>query len=403
MTQTIATSIKLSSRLSQVAPSATTGMAAKVETLKAKGISVISFGQGEPDFPTPAIVKAAGERAIANNQTKYTPAGGTAVLRKALCARLQLDQGQEYTPAQVAVVNGAKEGLFLAFQALLDEGDEVIMQAPYWVSYAEQVRLAGGTPIFLPSSLESGFKLNVADLAAAITPCTRVFLLNSPSNPTGAVYNATELNAIAEVLRPTGIVVVTDEIYDAITYTNYDRWLQVAPDFYDRTLVVNGASKAYSMTGWRMGYIAGPKFIMEGILSIESHSTTHPSSITQAAALEAYTNPALEPIVRDMVKAFRERRDYIIKAMNNMAGVRCALPDGAFYAFPNVEGVLGKSLKGGRICNTSNELAEYLLEEAHVAAVGGEAFGAPGYMRFSYALGLDQIKEGMERMHAALL
>jgi aspartate aminotransferase len=404
MAQAVAVSLKLSERLNRVSPSATTGLAAKVEALKAKGINVISFGQGEPDFPTPAIVKEAGTQAIANNVTKYTAPGGTAALKKAFCARLQQDTNFDYAPNQVAAVSGAKEGLYLAFQALLNEGDEVIMQAPYWVSYVDQVHLAGGNAVIIPTSAGSNFKMTAQQVADAITPRTKIFLLNSPSNPTGAVYTATELKAIADVLRPHNILVMTDEIYDAITYGEFARWLRIAPDFYDRTIVVNGASKAFSMTGWRLGYVAAPKEIMAGILMIQSHSTTHPSSITQAAALAAYTpNPELDAVVRTMVVAFKERRDFIVNALNAMPGVKCTMPDGAFYAFPNVEGVLGKPLKGGKVCQTSAELVEYLLEEAHIAMVAGEAFGAPGYLRFSYALGLDQIKEGMTRMAEALI
>jgi aspartate aminotransferase len=398
-----AVSLKLSARLSKVSPSATTGLAAKVEALKAQGINVISFGQGEPDFPTPALVKEAGHKAIDENQTKYTPTGGTGALKKAFCARLLHDTGFEYAPNQVAAVSGAKEGLYLAIQALIDPGDEVIMQAPYWVSYLDQINLAGGTPVVIHTDVNSGFKLTAAQVANAITPRTKMFLLNSPSNPTGAVYTADELNAIADVLRPHNIFVMSDEIYDAITYGEYARWLRVAPDFYQRTIVINGASKAFSMTGWRLGYVAASKEIMAAILMIQSHSTTHPSSITQAAALAAYTNEAeLNSIVKDMVHAFQERRDYIVNALNSMLGVHCSMPDGAFYAFPSVEGVLGKTLKDGRVCNSSGELVEYLLETAHIAMVDGAAFGAPGYLRFSYALGLEQIKEGMKRMADAL-
>jgi aspartate aminotransferase len=403
MAEAVAVSVKLSSRLSKVSPSATTGLAAKVEALKAQGISVISFGQGEPDFPTPAIVKEAGQKAITDNITKYTPPGGIGVLKKAFCARLKHDTGFEYAPNQVAAVSGAKEGLYLAFQALLDEGDEVILQAPFWVSYVDQVSLAGGTPVIISTDVNSGFKMTAAQVADAITPRTKVFLLNSPSNPTGAVYTAAELKAIANVLRPHNILVMTDEIYDAITYGEYARWLQVAPDFYERTIIVNGASKAFSMTGWRLGYVAASKEIMAGILMIQGHSTTHPSSITQAAALVAYTpNAELDAIVHGMVKAFQERRDYIVSALNSMPGVHCSMPDGAFYAFPSVEGVLGKPLKNGRVCDTSGELVEYLLETAHIAMVDGAAFGAPGYLRFSYALSLEQIKEGMAKMADAL-
>jgi aspartate aminotransferase len=393
------TQYRLARRLARMEASATAAMTARVAQMRAQGIKVISFSVGEPDFDTPEPIKSAAIDAINKNLTHYTPAGGIADLRKVVAARASSDNGVEYGVNQVTVTTGAKEALYLAFQALCDEGDEVIVPAPYWVSYVEQVKLAGAEPIMPWTSEESGFKLTPQQLAEQLSPRTRVVLLNSPSNPTGAVYSAEELRALADVLRDSSALIITDEIYDAIAYVDYARWLRVAPEFADRTLVVNGASKAYAMTGWRVGYIAGPQPIITAIKAIQSHTSTHTASIAQYAALTAYTpSEAIDQSVAAMAADFRKRRDIILELLAEMPGIACSVPDGAFYVFPNVSGLLNRPLRNGVVCSTSDELTNYFLDEAHIAAVAGEAFGAPGYIRFSYATAEAEIIEGMQRL-----
>jgi aspartate aminotransferase len=397
-------SIRLSERLSRLTPSATTALGGKVAALKAQGINVISFGAGEPDFATPEAIKAAGIHAIETNQTKYTPIGGPAELRKAVADHIGADCGVAYSANQVSVTNGAKEALFLAFLALCDAGDEVIIPAPYWVSYVDQAKIAGATPVIVTATAENGFRITAAQLAAAITPKTRVFMLNSPSNPTGAVYLATELRAIADVIKAhPQIVVMSDEIYDAIVYTQYARWLRVAPDLVEQTLVINGASKAFAMTGWRMGFVVGPQYIIDAIKGIQSHSTSHTSSITQAAALPAYDGSIdMSAEVAKMVSAFRLRRDVIGELLSSIPGISLNVPEGAFYVFPDIRGLLGKKLACGVTCNTDDEFAAAMLEHAHIGLVSGSAFGAPGFVRMSYATSMELIREGMARMTKAI-
>lgn len=394
---------RVSRRLEHLSPSATVGLGARIARMRAQGIDVISFGQGEPDFPTPAALKAAGIAAIEQNKTRYTAVGGPADLRAAIAARVSSDTGLPFSAAQVSATAGAKEALFLAFLALCDEGDQVIVPAPYWVSYVDQVRIAGAEPVIVSAGAAQGFKITPAQLGAALTPRTRAIVLNSPSNPTGAVYTEAELRALAEVLRASEAFVISDEIYDAIVYGPYARWLRVAPDMASRTLVVNGASKSFAMTGWRLGYVAGPPDVMAALMGIQSHSTTHTSAITQAAALPAYDGSAdIGPEVARMVAAFRERRDLIVNLLRQIPGVEVALPDGAFYAFPRVTGLLGRPLASGRVCTSDDELADELLEAAHIGVVPGSAFGAPGFLRLSYATGAEQIAEGMRRFAAAV-
>jgi aspartate aminotransferase len=394
---------RLARRVAALEASATAAMNARVQQMRAEGVDVISFSVGEPDFDTPTPVKDAAIDAIHKNYTHYTPAGGIAELRKTVAARISQDQGLTYRIGQVTVTAGAKEALYLAFQAICDEGDEAIIPAPYWVSYVEQARLAGATPVTPEAGPEAAFKLTPEQLRAAITPRTKVIVLNSPSNPTGAVYSADELRALADVILASDSLVITDEIYDAITYVPYARLLRVAPELEDRTLVVNGAAKAYAMTGWRVGYIAGPLPIITAIKDIQSHTSTHTSSIAQYAALAAYTpNEAIEQTVRDMAAAFHRRRDLIMELVSEIPGVSCDTPDGAFYIFPNVTGLLNRPLKHGATCATSDELNNYLLEHAHIACVSGEAFGYPGHIRLSYATGEDAIVEGMRRFRDAL-
>ncbi len=394
---------RLSKRLAQLEPSATLGLGNRIAQLRAQGVSIISFGQGEPDFPTPDPIKAAAVTAIEQNQTRYTPTGGFMDLKRAVAERVTGDTGITYTPAQISVTTGAKEAIFLALQALCDEGDEVIVPAPYWVSYVEQVRLSGATPVIIPTDETTHFKVSAAQLAACLTPQTRAIILNTPSNPTGVVYTADELRALADVLRTSEAVIISDEIYDAICYVDYARWLRVAPEFANRTLVINGASKTYAMTGWRIGYVAGPTPIVSAIQDIQSHSTTHPTSIAQHAALAAFRpSEELDKTVAMMVQAFQERRDLIMALLEQMAGVTCVQPNGAFYVFPNVAGLLQRPLANGTVCASSDDLANYLLEQARIGVVPGEAFGAPGYLRLSYAQSNADIQEGMRRFAEAI-
>jgi aspartate aminotransferase len=394
---------RMSQRLAALAPSATAAMTGRVAALRAKGVQVISFSVGEPDFNTPDLAKNAAIEAIHNNHTHYTPTGGTIELRKVVAKRVTGDQGIEYNANQVSVTAGAKEALYFAFQALIDEGDEVIVPAPYWVSYVEQVRLAGGVPITPRTTEETGFKLTPVQLREALSPRTRVLVLNSPSNPTGCVYSAEELSALAEVLRESEVIVFTDEIYDAITYVPYARWLRVAPDFADRTLIFNGAAKAFAMTGWRVGYVAGPQLILDGIKAIQSHSSTHTCSIAQYAALAAYTpSEEIDGNVAAMAAQFAKRRDLIMEMLEEIPGVTCSKPDGAFYVFPNVEGLLNRPLANGTICTNADQLTDLLLDKAHIAVVGGSAFGAEGYIRLSYATSEADIEAGMRRFAEAV-
>jgi aspartate aminotransferase len=403
MSEAVATRpLRLTERIKKVAPSASLSVEARIAEMRAAGEPVISFGAGEPDFPTPGAIKEAGHEAINNNLTKYTPAGGTTALKQAIGAQLKADTGLTYKPSQITVTNGAKESLYLAFQALCEAGDEVIVPAPYWVSYVEQVRLADAEPVVIPTTLETGFKVTRELLDRYTTPRTRLFILNSPSNPTGMVYTRAELEAVADWARTNEAVILTDEIYDRVLYVNdYARWLNVAPDLAERTIIINGLSKTYSMTGWRIGYAAGPESAVRAMAKLQSHSTSHPSSISQHAALKAYTSD-LETELAAMVTAFRERRDWIVDALNGIPGVRCLTPEGAFYVFPDFTGVLGKPLSSGRICNTTAELAEYLLDSVKVGIIHGEAFGMPGYARLSYALAMDKIQEGIGRLQKAL-
>ncbi|NJN15247.1 MAG: pyridoxal phosphate-dependent aminotransferase [Oscillochloris sp.] len=394
---------RLARRLAQLEPSATAAMTARVAQMRSEGVKVISFSVGEPDFDTPTPIKEAGIDAINANYTHYTPTGGIAELRKAVAARVTADQGISYSAAQISVTAGAKEALYLAFQALCDEGDEAIIPAPYWVSYLEQAKLAGATPIMPYGDQANAFKITPDQLREALSERTRVVVLNSPSNPTGAVYSAAELRALADVLAGSDAIVIADEIYDAISYVDYARWLRVAPEMADRTLIVNGAAKGYAMTGWRVGYVAGPQPIIDAIKAIQSHTSTHTASIAQYAALAAYTpNPEIERTVVHMAGQFHRRRDLMLELLAEISGVTCNVPDGAFYVFPNVEGLLNRPLRNGIVCRTSEELNLYLLEHAHIACVAGEAFGAPGHIRLSYATAEDEIYAGMNRFRDSL-
>ena len=392
--------MQISPRLGAIAPSATMAIDARQKAMRRDGLPVLSFGAGEPDFATPQPIADAGAAAIAKGHTKYTAVNGIPELREAIADRMRDDLNLHYSAEQIVVTNGAKEALYNAFQALIAPGDEVIVPAPYWVSYEAQILLAGGKPVIVPTTQEHGFKLQPEQLRRHLSANTRLLMLNTPSNPTGAVYRMQELQALGDVLKATDVGVISDEIYQRISYDGpAPSFAAAVPDLFDRTIVVNGASKAYSMTGWRIGYAAGPLDVIQAMSKIQSHSTSNAASISQYAALEAFHGP--QQAVNRMVAAFRERRDAIVSLLNAIPGVDTALPDGAFYVFPNVQGALGRTLQGQRL-ESSLELATYLLEKAYVATVPGEAFGVPGYLRLSYACGMDTIREGVARISAAL-
>jgi aspartate aminotransferase len=376
---------------------------ARAKALKAAGQPIISFGVGEPDFPTPEPIKEAASRAMADNATHYTTVSGDPGLRKLVAERTAEMTGVPFTWNQVIATSGAKEALYIAMQVLCDPGDEVLMPAPYWVSYAEQAKMAGATVVPIDSS-PPHWKLTPDDLRRHLSPRSRALVLCTPNNPTGAVYSDTELAALAQVLGESELAVVVDEIYARISYVPVGRWLRAAPHLADRSLIVDGVSKAYAMTGWRLGWLVGPPDLMETASALQSHLTSHPSSITQRAATFALeSNAAVEQTVDEMVGIFRERRDAIVAGLSAIQGVECSQPDGAFYVFPDVRGLFGRPLgPKGRVVNSAAELSAYLLDEALVVTVPGEAFGMPGFIRLSYALAMDQLHEGLDRLQSAL-
>lgn len=400
MSATDSGSFQPSRRSRQIAPSATMALEGKAKALKAAGHDVISFGVGEPDFPPPEQVKQAAAKAIADNVSHYSTVGGEPALREAIANRIAEVSGVPFTANQALATSGAKEALYLAFQATCDEGDEVLIPAPYWVSYAEQARLAGATPTIIPTD-PAGWKLTPDLLRQHISPRSRLLLLCTPSNPTGIVYSEPELSALAAVLREAPQVgMMVDEIYARISYVPVGRWLRAAPDLASRSIIVDGVSKAYAMTGWRLGWLVGPPAIVQAAHGIQSQLTSHPSTLSQRAALRALDyDPATEATVDSMVRTFRERRDAVVARLSKIPGLTCPTPDGAFYVYPDVRGLLGRPLgPTGRVCESSAELAAYLIEDALVSLVPGEAFGTPGFLRLSYALGMEQLLEGTERI-----
>lgn len=393
--------MKLAARVAKIKPSETLAITAKANALRAEGRDVIGFGAGEPDFDTPENIKSAAIRAIEAGFTKYTPVGGTDELKDAIIAKLKRDNALEYKRSQIVVSCGAKHTLYNLAQALLDAGDEVIIPAPYWVSYPDIVVLAGGTPVIADTLEKDGFKMKPEQLQAAITSRTKAVVINSPSNPTGAAYSPEELKALAAVLLDKEIFVICDDIYEKIIYADFPfaNVAQVEPKIKDRTIVVNGVSKAYAMTGWRIGYAAGPEQVIAAIGKIQSQNTSNPASISQKAAVEALNGD--QAVVSKMVVEFRKRRDTIVQLLNEIDGVKCLLPEGAFYVFPNVSEIYGRSLQGKKITN-STELIDYLLDEANVATVPGAAFGSDSHIRLSYATSLKNIEEGLQRIKNAI-
>ena len=391
---------KLSNRLNRLAPSATLAMSQKSSEMKAQGIDVINMSVGEPDFNTPDHIKEAAKQAVDNNYSRYSPVPGYPELRKAIVAKLKNENNLDYTPAEISVSNGAKQCVCNAIMALVDDDEEVIIPAPYWVSYPQMVKLAGGIPTIVPAGFEQDFKMTPEQLEAAITHNTRMLILCSPSNPTGSVYTAEELEALAAViLKHDDLFVLADEIYEHINYTGKHASIAAVPGMKERSIIINGVSKAYAMTGWRIGFAAAPEWIIKGINKLQGQYTSGPCSVSQKAAEEAYV--ASQQCVEDMRLAFERRRDLIVKLAKEIPGLEVNVPQGAFYLFPKCSSFYGKS-DGQRVINNSSDLAMYLLEVGHVATVGGDAFGDPNCFRMSYATSDDNIREAMRRIKSCL-
>lgn len=394
-------SMVLSEKMSNISSSPTLAIDARFKKMKADGIDVVGFGTGEPDFDTPDHIKMAAINAITAGFTKYTPASGTMDLRKAVAQKLENDNGVTYAPTDIVISNGAKHALVNAFYAILNDGDEVLIPAPFWVSYPEMVRIAGGVPKFIETTEDTKFKFSAADFEAAITPKTKAIVLNSPSNPTGMVYSEEELKSIADVAVKHNIFVVSDEIYEKLVYGSA-RHVSIASfgdDIKKLTIIINGVSKSYAMTGWRIGYAASAPEIAKIISNVQSHASSNPCSISQAAALAAISGP--QEMVEAMRQEFKVRRDYMVERINKIPGVSCINPDGAFYVFMSIKDLLGKEIKG-KVINNADEFCEWLLECSKVALVPGTGFGADGYVRWSYATSMQNIKEGLDRLEEFL-
>lgn len=391
---------ELSNRLNRLAPSATLAMSQKSSEMKAQGIDVINLSVGEPDFNTPDAIKEAAKKAIDENYSRYSPVPGYPELRKAIVAKLKKENGLDYTMNEILVSNGAKQSVCNTVMALVNEGEEVIIPAPYWVSYPQMAKLAGATPVFVNAGFEQNFKMTPEQLEEAITPKTRLLILCSPSNPTGSVYSKEELKGLADViLRHDNLYVLADEIYEHINYVGHHESIAQFPGMKERSIIVNGVSKAYAMTGWRIGYIAAPEWIVKGCNKLQGQYTSGPCSVSQKAAEAAYTLP--QDCVETMRQAFERRRDLIVSLAKDIPGLEVNQPQGAFYLFPKCCSFYGKS-DGTRTVNNSTDLAMYLLEVGHVATVGGDAFGDPDCFRMSYATSDDNIREAMRRIKEAL-
>ena len=391
---------KVSDRLNRLAPSATLAMSQKSGEMKAQGIDVINLSVGEPDFNTPEHIKEAAKRAIDENFSKYSPVPGYVELRKAIADKLKNENGLQYSTNEILVSNGAKQSVCNTVMALVNDGEEVIIPAPYWVSYPQMVKLAGGVPVIVEAGFEQNFKMTPEQLEAAITPKTRMIILCSPSNPTGSVYSAKELEALAEVVkRHDGLYVLADEIYEHINYVGKHSSIAHVDGMRERTIIVNGVSKAYAMTGWRIGFIAALEWIVKACNKLQGQYTSGPCSVSQKAAEAAYTTS--QECVETMRKAFERRRDLIVELASQIPGLEVNKPEGAFYLFPKCSSFYGKSYEGKTI-NNSTDLAMFLLETGHVATVGGDAFGDPDCFRMSYATSDDNIREAMKRIKETL-
>ncbi|MBR3856100.1 MAG: pyridoxal phosphate-dependent aminotransferase [Bacteroidaceae bacterium] len=391
---------KLADRLNRLTPSATLAMSQKSQELKAQGVDVINMSVGEPDFNTPDSIKEAAKKAVDDNWSRYSPVPGYPTLRRAIVEKLKRENGLTFTEAQISVSNGAKQAVCNAIMALVNPGDEVIVPAPYWVSYPEMVKLADGTPVIVSAGIEQNFKITGAQLQAAITPKTKMLILCSPSNPTGSVYTKAELKELADVLaKYPDVYVVADEIYEHISYVGAHESIAQFPEIRERVIIVNGVSKAYAMTGWRIGYLAAAEWIVKGCNKLQGQYTSGPCSVSQMAALEAYNGS--QEAVESMRQAFQRRRDLIVKLAKDIPGLEVNVPEGAFYLFPKCSSYYGKSYNGQTI-NNSDDLAMYLLTEAHVATVGGGSFGSPECFRMSYATSDENITEAIRRIKEAL-
>ncbi len=391
----------LAKRVLDLKPSPTLAVDAKAKALKAKGEDIVNLSAGEPDFDTPDHIKEAAISAIRDGFTKYTAVAGIVELREAIGKKLKRDYKIEYSIDEIVVSTGGKQGLFNCLQAIVDPGTEVIIPVPYWVSYPAMVELSGGKPVYLKTTQENGFAIDISKLESLITKKTRAIILNSPSNPTGAVYNEETLKGVAELAINKGFYIITDDIYDEIRFDGRspENVLSFVPEAKEHVIIANGVSKTYSMTGWRIGYLAGPQPVIKAATKIQSQSTSNPNSIAQKAALAALTGP--QDCVKEMVAAFKERRKFIVERLNAIDGIRCNMPEGAFYCFPNMSSFYGKSFNGKKI-EGSLELADYLLEEAKIACVPGIAFGDDEFIRFSYATDIKVIEKGLDRLESAL-
>ena len=392
---------ELSTIAKAVRASTTMAIDAMFKQMKADGVDVIGFGAGEPDFNTPEFIKDAGIAAIQNNVTRYTPAAGTVELRQAVCDRMKADFGLDYKPAQVVVSSGAKHLVYLALRALVNPGDEVILPAPYWVSYIELIRMVGGVPVVVTATEAEHFKLTAEKLEKAITPKTKAIMLNNPSNPTGMMYSREELEALAAVCAKADLYVISDEIYACLVYDGrkFTSFASLSEDAKERTILINGVSKAYAMTGWRIGYACANEKIAKVMANYVSHSTGSPVAISQKASAAALSGPQDE--VETMRQAFEERRNYIVERMNQIPGVSCIMPEGAFYVMMNLEQLIGKTIHGVEITN-DDVFADAFLKYGLVAVVPGSGFGAPNFVRWSYATSMDNIKEGLARLEKFL-
>ena len=392
----------LASRLDRIQPSPTIAVTAKARELKAAGRDVIGLGAGEPDFDTPAHIIEAAYKAMKDGKTRYTDVAGVPELREAICAKLKRDNGLDYKPAQVTVGCGGKQVIYNAMMATIEAGDEVIVPAPYWVSYTDIVLLCEGTPVTVPCSAENGFKLQAADLEAAITPKTKWLMLNSPSNPTGAAYTWDEMKAITDVLvRHPHVWVMPDDMYEHIVYDGFRFCTpgQVEPSLMERTLTTNGVSKAYCMTGWRVGYAAGPESLIKAMNKVQSQSTTHTSSVSQYAAIAALNGP--QDFIAAHNKVFQERRDLVVAMLNQATGITCPTPEGAFYVYPSCAGLIGKKTPQGKVLENDTDVVGYLLEAEGVAVVQGAAFGQSPHFRISYATSTAALEAACERIQRA--
>lgn len=391
----------LANRLSRLKPSPTLQLAARARELKEQGVDVLDFSGGEPDFRTPEEIGEVAIKAIRDGFTKYTAVGGIPELKNAIVAKFERDQKLSYTPKDILVSCGAKHSLFQIFQALINPGDQVLLPTPAWVSYPDQIYLNGGEPVFVPCREEEGFRLNPEALEAAITPRSRILILNSPNNPTGAVITQKALEGIGEIVLKHGLMVISDEIYEKIVYDDH-RSTSIAtldPRLKDSTIIVNGVSKTYSMTGWRIGYAAGPRDIIQAMDSIQSQTTSNPTSISQKAA--AFALSSGDKFFEPMLSAYGKRRESVVESLNQVHGISCKKPDGAFYAFPNISGLLGKSYRGHPLLNVY-ELAEFFLDVARVTIVPGAPFGNDHHMRMSFAASLSVLQAGVERIREAV-